>query len=736
MDSIYSKMMMSLRNKSLNEDVDENNDIKDVDVNDAPETEESAEGTVDNIVAVVDPDLSSDDYDKVIANAEEIIDETPEGEQPTDEHYIGQNIYTCPICGNAFFTEVELDEGDACPVCSEVPEAFIFNGKVEGELTDEDEEELSDLEGNLDEEIPEETEDEGEEVPNVPINDEDVGDEYEEDETKKESLKRNKSKNNLKEDMNVAETKWATQLINGNDDTVIGTWVKNPMPPNNVGDNVTKQDLMKAYVENIESNLEDYETANIFEDENSSKVDKQKLEEAIITNEAELQSDFINYVATNIYEYDNIKPVNEFNEMKKESLKSKIKIETSDYAANMTYFFEDYDWDIQPVTKEEIGSDLIYHTELKSVNDAERFNYHSDHWGNAESYQQDAIDAMNELEGYIGERVRIDFDDSSIICTVVSLLIDKQYNSLSHMKVLIKDVEDVVNESKSNSHMSKKLTESVNWGYFNKFKEITRKYMPDRGEGETLASQIVTAVNKLVYKWYNDGDVYDNVNSNMEGWANDLTSYANWLDKYCMPAKGILESIYDCSTDDEYENILKALADKCLDSNYLITMEEPAQGSIYDCQGPYEFEEYSEEDEDYYNESKLNNRISKKLTSSLAIAYDASELNLKTESMKDANKYWFNAKGEKICLKSQAKILDEKANPENAEANKKIRDVLLKGPNSKYYQDVLDMGYTVNSDRYGEGNYRVSNPNKSAYKSNFASRSSDLSTVDYDSNGN
>ncbi len=163
---------------------------------------------------------------------------------------------------------------------------------------------------------------------------------------------------------------------------------------------------------------------------------------------------------------------------------------------------------------------------------------------------------------------------------------------------------------------SKKITENVNWSYFDKFKEITNKYLPDEGEGETLASQIVTAINKLVYKWYNDGDVYDNVNSGMQGWANDLSSYANWLDKYCDRAARILNSIYACSDDDTYEGILKALADKCLNPEYLATLEnEPKQGSIYDCDGQYEFSEYSEEDE--YDESLLEEATMKTLSENL-----------------------------------------------------------------------------------------------------------------------
>lgn len=42
------------------------------------------------------------------------------------------------------------------------------------------------------------------------------------------------------------------------------------------------------------------------------------------------------------------------------------------------------------------------------------------------------------------------------------------------------------------------------------YDEVIELYLPDRGEGKTKATQIVTAVNKLIYKWFNDGDVYDN----------------------------------------------------------------------------------------------------------------------------------------------------------------------------------------------------------------------------------
>lgn len=148
------------------------------------------------------------------------------------------------------------------------------------------------------------------------------------------------------------------------------------------------------------------------------------------------------------------------------------------------------------------------------------------------------------------------------------------------------------------------LTEHVDWGYYNKkeFKDINKEYLPAEGEGDTLASQIVTAVNKLIYKWYNDGDVFDNVNSGLNGWANDLSSYANWLYKYAPgDVPHILKRIYDITEEDDYEVLLRELADYCLNKNLLDSLEKSKQGSIYDCDGPFEFSEFDDEEDENDN---------------------------------------------------------------------------------------------------------------------------------------
>ena len=61
-----------------------------------------------------------------------------------------------------------------------------------------------------------------------------------------------------------------------------------------------------------------------------------------------------------------------------------------------------------------------------------------------------------------------------------------------------------------------------------KQQELIEKYLPPRGDGDNQATQAVTALCKLTYKWFNDGDVYDN-HYYLQGWANDISGSANWL---------------------------------------------------------------------------------------------------------------------------------------------------------------------------------------------------------------
>ena len=139
----------------------------------------------------------------------------------------------------------------------------------------------------------------------------------------------------------------------------------------------------------------------------------------------------------------------------------------------------------------------------------------------------------------------------------------------------------------------------MDWDYFNKFEDVVEKYMPSMGEGETIASQIVTAVNKLIYKWYNDGDVFDNT-YHLEGWGNDLSSYANWLYENVLETKNILSDIVKIYSYDEYEKLLANLADLTLNEGFLGKYKREKIGTIYKCNGVFEFVENDNDDDDWW----------------------------------------------------------------------------------------------------------------------------------------
>lgn len=152
-----------------------------------------------------------------------------------------------------------------------------------------------------------------------------------------------------------------------------------------------------------------------------------------------------------------------------------------------------------------------------------------------------------------------------------------------------------------------RIVTGVDWSYYDadRFSIANGMYLPASGEGDTMATQLVTALNKLIYKWYNDGDVYDN-RYILEGWANDLSSYANWIYKYIPGVQRTLDGIQDCYNGSEYEDLLRDLADECFDLEDLEHLnKKPAIGSIYDCDGPFAFDEYDDDDDDeWYDEDE------------------------------------------------------------------------------------------------------------------------------------
>lgn len=126
--------------------------------------------TADDIVAVIDPDLDADEMTSVAQGFQQLIDDAGANEIPETDEYIDNHIYGCPICGQKFFSEVPMGDGDTCPVCGETADGFVMVGEVEaseGADTEEtqSEDDEFDIDGNkIEVDIDEESDDEEEEV--------------------------------------------------------------------------------------------------------------------------------------------------------------------------------------------------------------------------------------------------------------------------------------------------------------------------------------------------------------------------------------------------------------------------------------------------------------------------------------------------------------------------------------------------------------------------------------------
>ena len=114
------------------------------------------EGEEKDIVTVIDPDLSTKEFKEKQQEVNDIINNTPEGENVVDTEYVGMKIYTCPLCLSNFYSEVEMDDEAQCPVCFETPDKFVYLGTVEQAASDSDEEAVEKAEQELDNSQPDE----------------------------------------------------------------------------------------------------------------------------------------------------------------------------------------------------------------------------------------------------------------------------------------------------------------------------------------------------------------------------------------------------------------------------------------------------------------------------------------------------------------------------------------------------------------------------------------------------
>lgn len=136
--------------------------------------------------------------------------------------------------------------------------------------------------------------------------------------------------------------------------------------------------------------------------------------------------------------------------------------------------------------------------------------------------------------------------------------------------------------------------ESLSWDDFStpESDRISDKYLPESGQGDTMMSQAVTAASKIIYRWFNDGDIFATANEwcASNAFGNDLSSYANWLDQHIPETSKNLARIEDVYSDNDYTQLLydlmKAVFTDEMAKKYA---GKEKTGDIYSCKGDYKF---------------------------------------------------------------------------------------------------------------------------------------------------
>lgn len=145
---------------------------------------------------------------------------------------------------------------------------------------------------------------------------------------------------------------------------------------------------------------------------------------------------------------------------------------------------------------------------------------------------------------------------------------------------------------------------ALNSNDIDKYYEVLTQYLPDTGEGDTMATQLATAVDRIVYRWFNDGDTI---------WTDECQPFADWLWENIDGIDTVIDDmnqymfagfpyIKDLTFRGIYENCLKRILDIATDRELLNSLDSrPLEGSVFDSEAVTldVMETESEEDDDY-----------------------------------------------------------------------------------------------------------------------------------------
>ncbi len=142
----------------------------------------------------------------------------------------------------------------------------------------------------------------------------------------------------------------------------------------------------------------------------------------------------------------------------------------------------------------------------------------------------------------------------------------------------------------------KTITEFVGKELEDRNEPLYDKLVPGQGDAETVEGEMLRAINRIVYRFYNDGDKY------FEGYGTETAGPAHsFLVNANHPLKSAMIKLFDePSGDNSYERMLKDVLDMILD--YIESRQgkysKNTLGGMFNYEPEFE-EEDEDEDDDY-----------------------------------------------------------------------------------------------------------------------------------------
>lgn len=177
-------------------------------------------------------------------------------------------------------------------------------------------------------------------------------------------------------------------------------------------------------------------------------------------------------------------------------------------AYSLNDIYNEYQFD-GIITKEQMDADYWFFRSyklIKSVSQAKKFKYHSDYWNDEYTYRDANVGLMEALEGFIGQRCSLDTKwGNHIEGTLVGILIDTEYNSVGHTKLLFKDVEKTAKKAmkkKAASYdfvgvISTLVYEGRTWGIWDEHTCARLEKLEQTGDEDKCAFFLIEAIQKL-----------------------------------------------------------------------------------------------------------------------------------------------------------------------------------------------------------------------------------------------